>query len=110
MVGMETFLKRIKSGGKDSLKSRGLKLKIALTSNNKVSNAFIDYWETHDVHVIVFFALIFISLLEPIKSSVKIYILQSIEGNGIKWENLKSTSNEWLRWMFLKIPKIGMAL
>ena len=84
MVGMETFLKRLKSGGRDSLKSRGLKLKIALTSNNKVANAFSDYSETHDVHVIVFFVLIFISLLEPIKSSVKKYILQSTEGNGIK--------------------------
>ena len=84
MVGMETFLKRSKSRGRDSLKSRGLKLKIALTSNNKVANAFSDYSETHDVHVIVFFVLIFISLLEPIKSSVKKYILQSTEGNGIK--------------------------
>ena len=43
MFGIETFLKRLKSRGRDSLKSRGLKLKIALTNNNKVSNAFIDY-------------------------------------------------------------------
>ena len=43
MFGIETFLKRLKSGERDSLKSRGLKLKIALTNNNKVSNAFIDY-------------------------------------------------------------------
>ena len=78
------FFEKLKSRGRDSLKSRGLKVKIALTSNNKVANAFSDYSETHDVHVIVFFVLIFISLLEPIKSSVKKYILQSTGGNGIK--------------------------
>ena len=40
MVGIETFLKRLKSGERDSLKSRGLKLKIVLTSNKKVSVIF----------------------------------------------------------------------